>query len=122
MNQKYLEFVKEKGKMAPEVYGEADYWALSIEDALDAVKILEDNNVLIIGGDVLSEDDSGRLRYAMHLWGEKYCYLGWSVSDKKGLSEIDSIKNSHSLAMEKIIEANKIAHELNKKCYVVLTV
>ena len=29
MNQKYLEFAREKGKMAPDVYGDADYWALS---------------------------------------------------------------------------------------------
>ena len=122
MNQKYLEFAREKGKMAPDVYGDADYWALSIEDALSAVKILRDDNVLIVGGDILSEDDSGKLGYAMHLWGEKYCYLGWSVSEKKELSETNYIKNSHDLAVEKIIEANKIASELNKKCYVVLTI
>ena len=120
---KYLTFIKDNGKHAPDVYGNADYRALKVEDALKAIEILKDIKVTIVGGDVLVEDASGRLKYAMNVWGVKWHTLNWSVASRlAGESDIDRLNTSYILAKKKILEADEISKSLGNTCYIVFTI
>jgi len=118
----YLNFIKANGKHLSESYSGSDEIALEIIDAQQALKALNDSKIPVLGGDILSIDDLGKLIYAHQLWGEEYHYLNWYCEKENGESNIDYCLRSIETAMNAIKNAEKISKELNKKCYIVLVI
>ena len=115
----YLDFLKKNGRPLCETYIGSDEIALTAENALQALELIKDSQILIIGGDVLSEDNN-KLIYAHQLWGQEYHVLNWYL-DTEDLKRKDFLKSYH-IAKEGIINANKIANKLKKNCYIVLVI
>lgn len=115
----YLDFLKEKGKPLSEINQGSDEIALTAIDALEALALLKDIQTPILGGDILSEEKN-ELIYAYQLWGEEYYYLSWYCDKNENESKADYLQRSYALARAGIINANKAAEQLKKKCYVVL--
>lgn len=66
---KYTYFLKERGRSLSEINPGSDEIALKLDDALQAIELLKDARVPILGGDILS-DVSGTLSYTYENW---YC-------------------------------------------------
>ncbi|WP_439585772.1 hypothetical protein [Dyadobacter bucti] len=115
----YLDFLKEKGTPLSEINPGSSEIALTVSDALQALALLQDNQTAILGADVLSEDENGKLAYAIHLWGYDYHYLNWYCDKNDNESKEDYLQRSYVLAREGIANANKTAEKLKKKCYLV---
>ncbi len=123
----YLNFIRERGRPLSEINPGSRDFALTVNDALHAVDILDldGSTIAILGGDIMTEDTNGCLEYAMYVWGDgqEYHVLNWSVSSKTANENLeDYIKRSHITAVEAINAANNIATNLGKKCYIVLVV
>nr|WP_310590546.1 hypothetical protein [Dyadobacter sp. CY323] len=95
--------------------------ALTVDDALDAVTLLQGTSTAIFGGDILTENN-GNLIYAYQLWGEEYIYLNWYCDPLSGESKSAYSQRSHKMAIESIKLANDIAEHLKNKCLVVLVI
>jgi hypothetical protein len=66
---KYVSFVKERGRPLSEINPGSNEVALTIEDALSAIELLQEAKLAILGGDILL-DESGKLVYTYENW---YC-------------------------------------------------
>lgn len=121
MNQiaNYLNFLKEKGKPLSEINPGSHEFALTVEDALSALILLE--GVSILGGNILSLRE-GQLIYAYQFWGQEYHYLNWNCSKVENESEEDYAQRSHRLAKESVHAANKVAKKFKKPCYIVFVI
>ncbi|NQD71519.1 hypothetical protein HP439_12370 [Sphingobacterium shayense] len=117
----YLNFIKEKGKPLSEINPGSDEITLAVDDALQTIELLKDNQIAILGGDILSED-SGELIYAYQLWGEEYQYLNWYCDRIENESEDNCLKRTYVLAKEGIANAHTTAEKLKKKCYIVFVI
>lgn len=117
----YLDFLKEKGKPLSEINPGSDEIALTVSEALQALELLQDNQVAILGGDILSEENN-ELIYAYQLWGDRYQYLNWYCDQYDNESREDYMQRSYILAKEGISNANKTAERLNQKCYIVFVI
>jgi hypothetical protein len=117
----YLDFLKEKGKPLSEINPGSDEIALTIDDALQALELLKDSKVTILGGDILSEEKN-ELVYAYQLWGDEYIYLNWYCDRMKNESEEDYLSRCYTTANECIANASKTAEQIKKKCYVVFVI
>lgn len=115
----YIDFIKEKGKPLSEINPGSDEIALTVSDALQALELLRDSQVAILGGDILSEENN-ELIYAYQLWGEEYQYLNWYCDKKDNESKENYLQRSYVLARECIANASKTAEKLKKKYYIVL--
>ncbi len=122
----YQNFVNERGKPLSEINEGSDEMALTIQDALHAVDILDldGNTIAILGGDIMTEDSNGGLEYAMYEWGDgqEYHVLNWHCDDMANEGEVDYAKRSHAAARQAIKNADEIAKTLGKKCYIVLVI
>ncbi|MCD8032140.1 MAG: immunity 40 family protein [Bacteroides sp.] len=118
----YLNFIREHGRSLSEINPGSTEIALTVEDALQAVDLLNGTHSPVLGGDILSEDKNGELIYAYQLWDEGYHYLNWYCNKEKDESQEDYIIRSYREAKEGIKKANDIAMHLSKKCYIVLVV
>lgn len=112
----YLDFLKEKGKPLSGISPGSNEMALTVEDALQALDLIKDNKLIILGGDILSEENN-ELIYAYQLWGQEYHDLNWYLTTED-YERRDYFK-SYGIAREGIANANKIAEQLKKKCYIV---
>ena len=66
----YLNFLREKGiSLSERTFGN-DEFALNISDALRALDILYESQIVILGGDILSEKGNGEFIYAYQLLGD----------------------------------------------------
>ena len=92
--------------------------ALTVEDALQALELIKDSEEIILGGDILSEENN-ELIYAYQLWGEEYHVLNWCCDRAANESEEAYLKRSYDIAKESITNANRTAEKLKKKCYIV---
>jgi len=119
--QAYLDFLKEHGRPLSEINPGSDEYALRVQDALQAIKLLDGTRLPIVGGDILSESN-GELVYAYQLWGDRYHTLNWSCDPIHSESVEEYINRSVILARECINKADEIALKLGKVCYVVLVV
>jgi len=118
----YLMFIREKGRSLSEINPGSNEIALTVSDALQALDILKNNQIVILGGDILSEDGNGALVYAYQLWGDLYIYLNWYCDKADGESEVDYIERSYEVARAAIVSANEIAERLKKKCLIVFVI
>jgi hypothetical protein len=112
----FLNFIKAKGRPLSEINPGSDEMALTVEDALQALELIKDSKLIILGGDILSEENN-ELIYAYQLWGQEYHVLNWYLTTED-YEKKDYFK-SYVLAREGIANANKTAEKLKKKCYVV---
>jgi hypothetical protein len=117
----YLNFLKEKGRPLSEINPGSDEIALTVNDALQALELLIDSQMAVLGGDILSEENNG-LIYAYQLWGEEYQYLNWYCDKNDNESTEDYLQRSYMSAKEGITNANKTAEELKKKCYIIFVI
>ncbi len=114
----YLDFLKEKGRPLSEINPGSDEIALVLEDAIRALELIKESAEIIVGGDILSEENN-ELIYAYQLWGEEYHYLNWCCDRGNNESKESYLKRSYDVAKESIANANKAAEKLKKKCYIV---
>ena len=114
----YLNFLKQKGKPLSEINPGSDEIALTVEDALQALELIKDSGEIILGGDILSEDNS-ELIYAYQLWGEEYHFLNWYCDRTSNEGKEAYLRRSYDMAKESINKANETAEKLKKKCYIV---
>lgn len=117
----YLNFIKEKGRPVSEINPGSDEMALAVDDASQAIELLKNSQTIILGGDILSEDN-GELIYAYQLWGEEYHYLNWYCDRMGNESKDDYLKRSYDIAREGVINASNTAERFNKKCYIVFVI
>ena len=118
----YLNFLKEKGHPLSEINSGSDEIALATNDAIQALDLLRNNQVAILGGDIFSERENGSLIYAYQLWGSEYHCLNWYCDKEDNESSEEYAKRSYAIAKESIKVANDIATRLNKKCYIVIVI
>ena len=120
----YLNFLREKGiSLSERTFGN-DEFALNISDALRALDILYESQIVILGGDILSEKGNGEFIYAYQLLGDgqEYHYLNWYCDKQEDESQEEYAKRSYIVAKEGIKIANIVAERLEKKCYIVIVI
>lgn len=117
----YLDFLRLKGYSLSEINPGSDELALSSKDALEAINLIKDANLQILGGDILTNDNE-KLQYAYHLWGEEYHCLNWSCNESENESLEDYKRKSYEVARYAIKQAEEVASKLKMKCLVVLVV
>lgn len=115
----YREFLIKRGRNLSEINPGSDEMAFIIDDALDAIELLKNHKVNILGGDVLFEEKE-KLIYATHFLGYDYHYLNWYCDRQDNESDEDYLERNYSTAKESIIIAKKISIKFNKKCYIAL--
>lgn len=118
----YLSFIKEKGRPLSEINPGSDEVALTVSDALQALELLKDSQTIILGGDILSEDENNKLGYAIHLWGYDYHYLNWYCDKLDNESGAEYLQRSYEVAKAGIANANEVAERLKKKCLIVFVI
>ena len=118
----YLNFIREKGCPLSEINPGSDEIALTVNDALYALDLLSGSHVAVLGGDILSEKEDGKLTYAYQFWGSEYHCLNWYCNKMNNESQEDYVKRSYVIAKESIKTANDTAKRLDKKCYIVIVI
>ena len=114
----YLGFLNQKGRPLSVDY-QSEEKALSVEDALQAIELLNEEKIAIYGGDIFTEAD-GELVYAHDILGKEFHYLNWYCDKLDDEESADYLQRSYDKAKEGIMEARKVADRLGKKCYSVL--
>jgi hypothetical protein len=117
----YFNFIKEKGKPLGEINPGSNEYALEVDDALQAIELLKESQMPILGGDILS-NKSGSLIYAYQFWGSQYHSLNWYCEMTDGETKEGFCSRSYYIAKEAIDNASKIAKRLGEKCYITLVV
>lgn len=117
----YLNFLRSKGRFLSEINPGSDNLVLSAKDALKAINLIQNANLRIVGGDILTNDNE-KLKYAYHVWGKKYHYLNWSCEELENELLEDYKKRSYEFAENAIIQALKVAEEFKMECLIVLIV
>ncbi|MBK9337909.1 MAG: hypothetical protein IPM98_15730 [Lewinellaceae bacterium] len=117
----YLDFIKSKGRPLAEINPGSDEIALSAGEALEAIEILKDNELPILGGDIFSTD-SGKLVYAYQIWGSEYHYLNWYCDEMENESKAEYSKRSYEVAKKAINEAVEVSQKLGRDCLIVIVV
>ena len=118
---KYFEYIKEKGKSLSEINPGSNEYALEVDDTLQAISLLKESQIPVLGGDILS-NKSGSLVYAYQFWGSQYHCLNWSCEKTDGETKEVFCSRSYYIAKEAIDVASKTAKKLGKECYITLVV
>ena len=120
----YWDFLMKKGRSLLEMNQGSNEIALETDDALQALDLLKGNQIAVLGGDILSEKENGKLIYAYQLWGDgqEYHYLNWYCDKKDSENQEEYVERSYIIAKDSIKAANDIAKRLGKKCYIVIVI
>lgn len=120
----YWDFLMKKGRSLLEMNQGSNEIALETDDALQALDLLKGNQIAVLGGDILSEKENGKLVYAYQLWGDgqEYHYLNWYCDKKDSENQEEYVERSYIIAKDSIKAANDIAKRLGKKCYIVIVI
>lgn len=120
----YLNFVKEKGRPLSDINPGSDEFALTVSEALHALELLAKSQIAVLGGDILSQKENGKLIYAYQFWGDGqgYHFLNWFCDKREDEDFDDYVKRSHLVAKESIKTASDIAKQLGKECYIVMVI
>jgi Immunity protein 40 len=105
----YLNYLREKGRPLSEINPGSDEIALAINDALEAIELLEGTQSAILGGDILS-DESGKLTYI---------YDNWYSEKMDSESQEDYANKSYEIAKNYI---NEVIKRAGKNIYVVIVI
>lgn len=119
--KEYLNFIRRKGRPLNEINPGSSEYALKVDDAFEAIQMLQENQLPILGGDILSEK-SGKLVYAYQLWGRQYHSLNWYCDKTASESNTEFCERSYKIAKNAINQASKTAIRLGEKCYINLVV
>lgn len=115
----YFKYIRSKGRPLSEINPGSKEIALDAIEALKAIELLKDNEVPILGGDILTTD-SGKLIYAHQLWGSEYQSLNWYTDKLSDESRLDYAIRSHKEARRAINVAIETSQKLGENCLVVL--
>ncbi|GAA4454998.1 Imm40 family immunity protein [Rurimicrobium arvi] len=118
MENSYLSFVKQNGRQLSEINPGSEEIALDIKNALKALELLKENQIAVLGGDILTEEND-ELIYAYQLWGGEYQYLNWYCDQNPNESDEEYLQRSYAKSIEGISDAVKIADKFRAKCYIV---
>lgn len=118
---RYLNFAKLKGRCLSEINPGSNETALYAKDALEAINLIKDSKLRILGGDILTNDNE-KLKYAYNVWGKQYQYLNWSCDKLEKESTEEHIKRSYEVAEDAIKQATTVAEKFNMECLIVLVV
>lgn len=119
VESEYINFIKSKGISLVEINPDSDEYAINAKEALEAIEMIKDLEVPILGGDILSTQ-SGNLIYAYQLWGAEYHYLNWYCDKISGESKLEFSIRSYEVAKKAINTAIKVSNELDRDCLIVL--
>ncbi|MDB5133272.1 MAG: Uncharacterized protein JWR02_3021 [Mucilaginibacter sp.] len=117
----YLTFIKEKGRPVLERHPGSNEVALTVVDALEYLELLKKSNMLILGGDIYSEEN-GELILAIQAWGYNYHFLSWYCEKKEKETDEELIERSYNFAKQSILRANEIANQIKKSCFIVFVI
>ena len=117
----YFDFIRLKGRTLAEINPGSSEFALIVNDALEAIELIEDSGQPILGGDILS-DNLNKLGYVYQIWGSEYHCLNWYCEKMDEESQINYCIRSYKIAKSSINKANEVAKELDKNCYIVFVV
>lgn len=117
----YTDFAKINGVSLSEINTGSEEVAFNYDDANKALKILENENIAITGGDILTKNDNG-LIYAYQEWGEEFSCLNWYCEKLKNEDYGEYQKRSIEVAKKGIENAHKIAVSKNQICLIVFVV
>jgi hypothetical protein len=118
----YINFIKQNGRPLSQINPGSSEFALQVNDALQVLEFLKEGKIVILGGDILSEDKYNNLNYAMYIWGTEYHCLNWFCKRADYDSDAEYANRSYETAKAAIINANKVAIQLNKVCLIVLVI
>lgn len=121
LESNYKDFIKSRGIPLSEINPGSSELALSVEDALFAIELLDNSQTIILGGDIIS-NQNGNLGYAIHLWGYDYHYLNWYCDRLEREIENEYRLRSYIVAKESIGAAHLIAKKMKSVCYIALVV
>jgi len=117
----YLDHIKSKGYSLASINPGSDEVALDVKDALQAIDLIKEANISVLGGDILTCNSEG-LIYAYQSWGSQYHYLNWYCDKSEDETKEQYKERSFDTAIKAINQAADIAVKLERKCYVVLVV
>ena len=120
----YLNFVKEKGRPLSDINPGSNEFALTVNEALHALELLDGSLIAVLGGDILSQKENGELVYAYQFWGDRqeYHFLNWFCNKMDNEDQENFVRRSHRVARESIETASIIAKRLEKECYIVIVI
>lgn len=105
----YLNYLRKKRRPLSEINPGSDEIALTIDEALEAIELLQRTQSAILGGDILS-DESGKLVYT---------YENWYSEKEDSVSQADYANKSYDVAKKYIHE---VASRAGKNLYVVIVI
>lgn len=118
---KYFDFAKSKGIELSVINPGSKEIALEANDALEAINLIKECKLTILGGDVLSIKE-GKLIYSYKFWGIEYHYLNWYCNKNENESQDEFTMRSYEIAIESINRAIEVSKSLIKDCYIVFVV
>ena len=119
---KVKEFFIKKGISLDEVLPGSGEVAFDCDTVNEAIELLRKNWVPILGGDVLTKDSFGKLRYAHSVLGPMYHGLSWYYESKR-IDDIDGegyVWRSYDYATSAVHKALKVANKLERDFYFLL--
>ncbi|MDR0787463.1 MAG: hypothetical protein LBG44_06310 [Gemmatimonadota bacterium] len=119
---KYLDFIEECGRPLSDINPGSDEWAISLNDVPSALKLLKDEQWIILGGQLLLTDSTDRLVYAVHAWSFDYHYLSWHYEPNRSDNREVSAPRSFEAAVAGIAEITRVAKIKGCDCYIVFVV
>jgi hypothetical protein len=116
---RYADVVNVRGRLLSVINPGSDEVAFGVDDAIMVIELLADCKIIILGGDVLTDDTNGNLSYVVHEWGYEYVFLSWSCDSVAGESFSSYLQRSVSMAIEKVMKISGFAKNKNALCYIV---
>lgn len=104
------QFIRHHGVSLKALNPGSNEYALTVTDCLEALELLKNESIPILGGDVLLTLDK-KLIYAVDKWGTEFHYLNWYSDQLDDESWDQYVKRSHKTAQMKIKECDNIANK-----------
>lgn len=116
----YEDFIRDKGISLSLINLGSNEFALYFDDAMSALELLKKEKAIILGGDVLV-DNNEELMYAYQQWGGEYTYLNWYFECNNN-DLIQCYLESYNWAKEKLNEIKRISDQFKAICLIVFVV
>lgn len=116
----YLDFLYTKGKtlvFVPNETLENPSYALSLDDALDAIEILRKAKAAIVCYDFYVLCDDSTFAYDFHIWGSQY-YQVYKCERCDNETFLNYCERSYSKAIKDILNEKMLAEKFGSVCYV----
>lgn len=120
-SSKYFDFIASQGLSIAEINPGSKEMALRVDNALEAIELLKDSQMPILGGDIITSN-AGRLIYAYQLWGSEYHYLDWYCEKSNNETNISYCIRSYEVAKEAISKAHEISKFMKSDCLIIFVI